>query len=76
MNIYRETELLYPTERQALIEIGRGEHNPGWPVFTLIYKGYVTQRRRWWLFGSKEVRLTKKGRQVLAVLEATRHDRP
>lgn len=69
MNVYREAGLLYPTERQTLIEIGRGEHNSGWPVFTLIYAGHVTLRRRWWLFGPKEVRLTKQGRQVLAEIE-------
>ena len=55
-------------ERQALNEL-LAVHHPSWAVFNLIYQGLATYRPRWFLFGEKVVRLTRKGRKVRAILE-------
>lgn len=66
---------LSTSERDALVHLWRGTPVRGWPVAVLERGGLLTFRRRYYLFGERAVRLTRRGRALAEAMFAERNRR-
>lgn len=60
---------LSEAQRRDLLRLQQGDHNPGLAIFLLISKGLADYRKRWMLFGERNVTLTRKGLAVRRYLQ-------